>query len=127
MTIEALQYINECMEALGIPYAYMEWKSDLVFPFFVGEYSEIDSISEDGKEEGTLIVTGTTDKGYLALETTKEKLKSYFPYYGRTAILGNGSGIAVSYSSSFPVPTGEQGLERIQINLNIKEWRVNYK
>lgn len=125
MTIEALNYIDKCMEELEIPYEYMEWNSEFAFPYFVGEYSEIESISEDGKEEGTLIITGTTDEGYLALETIKEKLKRYFPYYGRTAILENGSGIVVSYSSSFPVPTGVQGLERIQINLNVTEWRVN--
>lgn len=125
MTIEALNYIDKCMEELEIPYEFLEWKSDITFPYFIGEYSEIESLSEDGKEEGTLIITGTTDGDFLDLETIKEKLKIYFPYYGRTAILENGSGIAVFYSSSFPVPTGVQGLERIQINLNVTEWRVN--
>jgi hypothetical protein len=123
MTVEALQYLNNCIESLSIPYEFMQWTKDLSFPYFVGEYTETESINEDGSEQGTLILTGTTNKSYLTLEFIKEKLKDFFPSDGRTAILDSGSGIAVSYSTAFPVPTGEQGLNRIQINLNIKEWR----
>lgn len=125
MTVEALQYINDCMESLSIPYEFMQWTKDLSFPYFIGEYTEVESLDESGKEQGTLILTGTTNKSYLTLESIKEQLKQYFPYDGRTAILDNGSGIAVSFSTAFPVPTGEQGLFRIQINLNIQEWRCN--
>jgi hypothetical protein len=123
MTVEALKYLNDCIESLSIPYEFMQWTKDLSFPYFVGEYTEIESIDEGGLEQGTLILTGTTDKSYLTLESIKEQLKDFFPSDGRTAILDSGSGIAVSYSTAFPVPTGEQGLNRIQINLNIKEWR----
>lgn len=125
MTIEALQYINDCMESLSIPYEFMQWTKDLSFPYFIGEYTEVEPLDESGKEQGTLMLTGTTNTNYLSLESIKEKLKEYFPYYGRTAILDSGSGIAVSFSTAFPVPTGEQGLFRIQINLNIQEWRCN--
>lgn len=125
MTVEALQYINDCMESLSIPYEFMQWTKDLSFPYFIGEYTEVEPLDESGKEQGTLMLTGTTNKNYLSLESIKEKLKEYFPYDGRTAILDNSSGIAVSFSTAFPVPTGEQGLFRIQINLNIQEWRCN--
>lgn len=125
MTIEALQYINDCMESLSIPYEFMQWTKDLSFPYFIGEYTEVEPLDECGMEQGTLMLTGTTNNNYLSLESIKEKLKEYFPYHGRTAILDNGSGIAVSFSTAFPVPTGEQGLFRIQINLNIQEWRCN--
>lgn len=125
MTIETLQYINDCMEFLSIPYEFMQWTKDLSFPYFIGEYTEVEPLDESGKEQGTLMLTGTTNTNYLSLESIKEKLKEYFPYYGRTAILDSASGIAVSFSTAFPVPTGEQGLFRIQINLNIQEWRCN--
>lgn len=125
MTVEALQYINDCMESLSIPYEFMQWTKDLSFPYFIGEYTEVEPLDESGKEQGTLMLTGTTNKNYLSLESIKEKLKEYFPYDGRTAILDNGSGIAVSFSTAFPVPTGEQEMFRIQINLNIQEWRCN--
>lgn len=123
MTTEALNYLNTCFESLSIPYEFMQWTKDLSFPFFVGEYTEVEPLDEDGREEGTLILTGTSNQSYLSLESIKESLKEYFPSVGRTAILNSGSGIAVSFSTAFPVPTGEQGLFRIQINLKIKEWR----
>lgn len=124
MTVEALKYVNDCLESLSIPYEFMQWTKPLSFPYFVGEYTEIEPMNEDGLEQGTLILTGTTNKNYLTLESIKEKLKQFFPSDGRTAILDNGSGIAVSYSTAFLVPTGEQELVRIQINLNIQEWRI---
>lgn len=124
MTVEALKYVNDCLESLSIPYEFMQWTKPLSFPYFIGEYTEIEPMNEEGLEQGTLILTGTTNKNYLTLESIKEKLKQFFPSDGRTAILDNGSGIAVSYSTAFPVPTGEQELVRIQINLNIQEWRI---
>ena len=123
MTIEGLGFITKCFEELGIPYEYMEWTQRLSFPFFVGEYSEIESLNEDGLEEGTFILTGTTTGTYLELETVKENLKEYFGTDGLTAILDSGSGIVVAYNTSFPVPANNEGFRRIQINLNIKEWR----
>lgn len=124
MTIEALSYLNDCFESLSIPYEFMQWTKDLSFPYFIGEYTEVEPLDEDGKEEGTLILTGTTNESYMTLESIKESLKQFFPSYGKTAILDSGSGIAVSFSNAFPVPTGVQGLVRIQINLNIQEWRI---
>lgn len=123
MTQEALGYIADCMDSLSIPYEFMVWTQDPSYPYVIGEYTEAESINEDGLEEGTLILTITTDKKYVTLEGIKEKIKDFFPSEARTAILDNGSGIAVSYSTAFPVLTGEQGLNRMQINLNIKEWK----
>lgn len=124
MTTEALKYISDCMDELSIPYEFMDWTKELSFPFFVGEFSEIEGINEDGMHPCTFILTGTTNHSYLGLLAMKEMIENYFTDTGRTAILESGSGIAVSYSNSFPVPTGETGLKRIQINLNIKEWRI---
>lgn len=123
MTIEGLGFITKCFAEMGIPYEFMEWTQEVSFPFFVGEYSEIESLNEDGLEEGTFILTGTTTGTYLELETVKETVKNYFGYEGITAILDSGSGIAVSYGTSFPIPIDEQEVRRIQINLNVKEWR----
>lgn len=123
MTIEGLGFITKCIEEMGIPYEFMEWTQDVSFPFFVGEYSEIEPLTEDGLEEGTFILTGTTTGTYLELEAVKEIVKNYFGSDGLTAILDSGSGIAVSYGTSYPIPIDEQGVRRIQINLNVKEWR----
>ena len=123
MTREGLKYLNDCFEELGLPYSFMVWNADLTFPYFVGEYSEIEPMWEGGLQEGTFLLTGTTNGSYLELEVIKEMIREYFPDTGRTAILPDGSGIAVCYSNSFPVMTGEQGLNRIQINLSIKQWK----
>ena len=47
MTIEALQYMNDCLESLSIPYEFMQWTKDLSFPYFIGEYTEVEPLDED--------------------------------------------------------------------------------
>lgn len=123
MTKEALKYINACMEELNIPYEFMVWGSDLVFPYFVGEYQEQTPMNEDGLEEGTFILTGTNTGNFLDLENIKQTIHDYFGNEGLTAILDSGSGIAVSYDSSFPIQSEDQDIFRIQINLHVQEWR----
>ena len=124
MSISALKFISEKLERLKIPYAFEEWTANEVpDPYFVGEYNEVESTEreENGYQETTFILTGTGRKG-LGLEQAKEIIENNIT---ETAILPNGNGIAVFYSNSFPVPTGDAELKRIQINLTIKEWRVN--
>lgn len=124
MSISALKFISEKLERLKIPYAFEEWTANEVpDPYFVGEYNEVESTEreENGYQETTFILTGTGQK-WLGLEQAKEIIENNIT---ETAILPNGNGIAVFYSNSFPVPTGDAELKRIQINLTIKEWRVN--
>ena len=76
-------------------------------------------------QETQLILTGTGRGSWKKLEQQKEKIEKLFPAIGgRTAILDNGSGVAVFYGNAFPVPTGDGFLKRLQINLTIKEWSV---
>ena len=124
MSISTLRFISEKLEKLKIPYAFEEWTGNEVpDPYFVGEYNEVESTEreENGYQETTFILTGTGRK-WLGLEQAKEIIENNIT---ETAILPNGNGIAVFYSNSFPVPTGDAELKRIQINLTIKEWRVN--
>lgn len=124
MSISALKFISEKLERLKIPYAFEEWTANEVpDPYFVGEYNEVESTEreENGYQETTFILTGTGRK-WLGLEQAKEIIENNIT---ETAILPNGNGIAVFYSNSFPVPTGDAELKRIKINLTIKEWRVN--
>lgn len=124
MSISTLKFISEKLERLKIPYAFEEWTANEVpDPYFVGEYNEVEGTEreENGYQETTFILTGTGRK-WLGLEQAKEIIENSIT---ETAILPNGNGIAVFYSNSFPVPTGDAELKRIQINLTIKEWRVN--
>lgn len=122
MSIEGLKFIADEMASLGIHYAFMEWNSDVVYPYFIGEYSETESFSEDGLQEATVIVTGTTINSWLELEQARTKIENHFRNI--TAILSNGNAIAISYAGSLTVPTETAELKRIQTNLAIKEWKV---
>ena len=69
------------------------------------------------------MITGTTDGTWLSLEEAKAIIEREL--CNKTAILPNGNGIAVSYSGSLVVPTGNERMKRMQINLLIREWKVN--
>jgi hypothetical protein len=122
MTPAALNYINEALTTAGIPYEYNTWNKALTYPYFVGEYTEAEPLYEDGIHEATFTITGTNDGSMLELELAKDKIKKEI--CNKTAILPNGNGIAVFYAGSSPIPTGNERMKRIQINLTIKELEV---
>lgn len=123
MTQESLAYINTALTNASINYEFMEWTSELVYPYFVGEYSEPEPMNEDGMQESSFMITGTTDGTWLSLEEAKAIIEREL--CNKTTILPNGNGIAVSYSGSLVVPTGNERMKRMQINLLIREWKVN--
>ena len=123
MSIAALKFISDNLDALSIPYELGVWSSDPVpDPYFVGEYNEPESteLEANGLQEIDFILTGTGTT-WIGLENAKEIIESNI---SKTAILPNGNGIAVFYTGSLLIPTGDAELKRLQINLNIKEWRV---
>lgn len=125
MSIAALGYVAGLMESLDIPYAFARWtKDELPDCYFVGEYTEIPSVTkeENGYQETTVILRGFTRKSWMLLEEAKAKIEKHAC---KTAILNDGTGIAVFYDSCLTVPTGDAELKSIKINLNIKEWKVN--
>lgn len=123
MTIETLKFINDELTKLGINYEFgMYTSSPVKYPYFVGEYNEVGEVNEDGMDETTFILTGTTRGSSLELEREKEKIRKYFKEI--TAILDNSNGVAIYYVNSFGVPVDTDEIKRIQINLTIKEWKV---
>lgn len=124
MSEAALKFISDLMERLGIPYAFIEWQDELPDYYFVGEYMDNPSPTreESGLQESTFILRGFTRKSWLLLEQAKAKIEKTV---ARTAILDDGSGIAVFYGTAQPVPTGDHELKSIKINLDIQERKVN--
>lgn len=122
MTSAVLSLIDQKMAEIGINYEFGVWTSELVYPYFVGTYTESSSTTEDGKQETAFLLDGFTTGTWLDLENAKAKIENCFSNY--TAILENHSGVAVLYENALPVPTGDANLKRIQINLTIKEWSV---
>lgn len=125
MSIAALAYIADLMQSMGIPYDFMRWNTEPPDDYyFVGEYIEEPSLTkqESGKQDTTFILRGFTRGSWLLLEQAKAKIEKNC---AKTAILANGSGIAVFYDSATVVPTGDSELKSIKINLTIQEWSVN--
>ena len=72
MTKEILKIISDSMESLGLNYEFMEWTSEIRYPYFVGEYGETQQSTEDGLQESSFILTGYTRGTWLSLEEIKE-------------------------------------------------------
>lgn len=128
MQKETAKFISDALASVGIPYEFEEFNSSIesLNRYWVGGYSETEQLSEDGLEEATFILTGYAKEDMLILENDKQTIKQLFPIIsGNRAILDNGSGVAIFYTNSFPIPTGDDFIKKLQINLTIKEWMVN--
>jgi hypothetical protein len=117
-----LKFINEQMEALQIPYEFGEWTSEVQYPYFVGECTELEPTTEDGASESSFILTGFHRGDYITLEEIKNKIKKHFPSVHGLRVQTESGAIAAFYGGAFFVPTGEAKLRKIQINLKIKTW-----
>lgn len=122
-----LKTISNAMKSMGIEYDFLTYKKKpIVYPYFVGTYTETEPTTEDGLQETTFVLDGFSRGEFLALEDAKERIEQYFDRVtGYTAVADNGSVAVVFYAGSFPVDTGDAELKRIQINLHVKEWKVN--
>ena len=92
MSIESLKFINDKLEEININYEFMQWTKDIVYPYFVGEYQEAESLNEDGLQETTFILNGFSKGSWLNLEQEKEKIEKLFS--NATVILPSGNAIA---------------------------------
>ena len=122
-----LNYVNTELEKVSVPYEFLEWTQKVTYPYFVGEYNEFEPTVECGESDKTFILTGFCrgKDARLKLEQMKEKIKSVFPELGgNVATMNNGSVVAIFYANAFYIPTGEAELYKMQINLNIKLWKV---
>lgn len=127
MSKNVLKMVSTAMEALGLEYGYVTYKKKpIVYPYFVGQYNETESVTESGLQEGTFTLTGWTRGEWLTLEDARERIENYFnKISGKIVMVEDGSAVAIFYASSLVVPTMDAELKRIQINLITKEWSVN--
>ena len=127
MSKQVLKIISNAMTDLGLEYGFGVYSGDpVVYPYFVGEYTETESTTEDGLQETSFLITGFSRESWQALEDAKERIENFFNQVsGKTVITDKGSAVAIFYAGSMIVPTGDAELKSIQINLSIKEWKVN--
>lgn len=120
--IEALSALDKELTSLGLNYEFGEMtKCPVTYPYWVGDYTEPESLNEDGLEEPTIILTGFTRGAYLELETQKNMLKDHFKY-GVTFITDTGAAVVFFYAGSLNIPL-EDDLKKCQINLSTKIWK----
>ena len=127
MSKNLLKVVSDGMAELGIEYEFGEYtKEPIVYPYFVGEYTETEPMTEDGLQETTFMLSGFSRGTWLTLENAKAKIENYFnKVYGKTVMVDDGSAVAVFYGNALIVPTGDEELKKIQINLQCKEWKVS--
>ena len=123
MSMTALKYVSDMMESVGIPYAFGEWKEKPPDRYWVGNYIEVESQTrdEDGRQDMTFILRGYARGGWMLLEQDKAKIEKHA---SQTAVLPDGTGIAVSYAGGDVVPTADSEIVSMKINLEIQEWMV---
>lgn len=125
MSIAALSFLNtRLQQALNNHYAFMRWNEKPPDDYyFTGEYREIaqPNQDEDGRHECSIILRGYTWKDWLLLEQAKETIEKEIP---TTAILPDGTGIAIFYDAGMVVPTGLDNFKSIKIDLTMMEWKV---
>ncbi len=121
--IEVLNIINQQLTELGLNYEFGQMtKSPPTYPYWVGESSESASMTEDGLEEPTIILTGFSRNSFLELETQKEALKDRFKY-GVSVMTESGAAVVIFYDGALNVPSDEADLKKCQVNLKIKLWK----
>lgn len=127
MSKNLLKVVSDGMTELGLEYEFGEYtKEPIVYPYFVGEYTETEPMTEDGLQETTFMLSGFSRGTWLTLENAKAKIENYFnKVYGKTVMVDDGSAVTVFYGNSLIVPTGDEELKKIQINLQCKEWKVS--
>lgn len=126
MTNNVLKTVKAAMQELGLEYAFRRFRKKPEYLYFVGDYMETDPMTEDGLQECTFTLTGFArgTGSEIALETAKGKIRNYFTLEGR-AFPFDDDIVAIAYGNAQPIPTEDAELDRIQINLTVKEWSVS--
>lgn len=114
-----LGYIDEQLSSI-IDYQLDEWKGDLVFPYWVGDYQENTYDFDQGYHEYSFTLTGTTKGTYAQLESDRQKIEELF---GNHTYAVKGHGIAIYYENSLMIPSTDEQIKRMEIHLTVKEWR----
>lgn len=121
MNTKILTFLASEMQTLGINYAFGYYAAPVEFPYFVGEYNEKNVLSEDGKQESTIILNGF-GRDWMTLEQAKDAIRHHFDPISGIGKSEEGTAFNISFGRSFVVPINGETVKRIQIDMNVTEW-----
>lgn len=124
MSLAAMKFITDMMDSIGVPFAFLQWNDEIPPRYWVGSCIEPESLTrgENGKQDTTVILQGYAGKAdWMLLFQDKETIEKHA---SQTAILPDGTGIAISYAGGDIVPVGDSDIVSMKINLEIQEWKV---
>lgn len=125
MTQEALAILRTAMTDMNLPYALGQYRAyPLPETYFVGQWTDAEGFTEDGRTDSTVTLLGYSRVGLDALLAASRAIQARFPAYGWTCITDSGSGLAISFAGASLLTDIDGAARRISINLNIKEWSV---
>lgn len=81
-----LEFLNNELKELGVPYKYGNWGNNPPNVYFVGEELGIEQASggEDGRDEGEIILNGFSKTNYEDLKVWRDKIFRRFRTGQRT-------------------------------------------
>lgn len=120
--INFLGFMADQLASIDIPYEFGEWTQDLTYPYFVGSYSVTQYRYEDGYTGGIFTLDGWA-RGTGALLKLTQASDAIQKHFDDLTQCDEDTAYLVSFESSQPIPTGEEGLYRITITLNTQEWK----
>ena len=120
--VDLLTYISERMEEINIPYSYGVWQDTVTYPYFVGNYDETEYRYEDNYSGGTFTLDGWArgSSAMITLVTVADTIKQAFD--DMQAVVDDHT-YFIRYGGMQSIPSGEEGLYRIQITLFVNEWK----
>lgn len=117
---QLLDIVNATLTANNIPYEYEYWTSKVTYPYFVGEYREDDYSFEDGKSNGVFTIRGWSRSNTLELLLYRDIIEELFR---DMQVIKDNKLCFIRYGGAFTVPTGEEGLYRLDVKLQVSEWK----
>lgn len=118
--MKCLGILGSELRNLGLNAEFESWTSKIPECYWVYTYIESDNNYETGCKSGILILEGFTRTNLLALEIQKEKIIDHFMDFRKT--VGNTT-VYLGSADAQKVDTYDVELEKIQINIDFKEWR----
>lgn len=111
---------KEMVNVLKLNYEYMEWTSELVYPYITGEHFITNNDIATGLLQGEMLLEVWTRGTELELVQIHDKIHNHFK---KLTKMQNNMGFCITYKNKYPARTGDLDLKKIQINLETRVWK----